>query len=109
MPCPKLASGMRALLMIAMTSLKKIIIPGVGAFPNCIREFNSRGYRQILCDHVNRGGGVLGICVGHQMLFSSSEEFELTKGLSIFDGVVERLDRRVPNFWDLCPTLIGFR
>ena len=39
------------------------------------------------------------------MLFSSSEEFELTKGLSIFDGVVERLDRRVPNFLGPLPNI----
>lgn len=83
----------------------KVIIPGVGAFPNCVKEFNSRGYRQILCDHISRGGGVLGICVGHQMLFASSEEFKLTQGLSIFDGVVERLDKNIEKFSEPLPNI----
>ena len=82
----------------------KVIIPGVGAFPNCVKEFNSRGYQQILYDHISRGGGVLGIW-GHQMLFASSEEFQLTQGLSIFDGVVERLDKNIENFSEPLPNI----
>lgn len=83
----------------------KLIIPGVGAFPSCMAEFKSRGFDRILNDHIEKGCNVLGICVGHQMLFESSEEFVLTEGLSIFNGVVERLDKNVPDFASPMPNI----
>jgi glutamine amidotransferase len=85
--------------------VNKLIIPGVGAFPNCMAEFRSRGFDRILYEHIKKGSGVLGICVGHQMLFESSDEFELTDGLCIFDGMIERLDKNVPDFSSPMPNI----
>ena len=83
MPCPKLASGMRALLMIAMTSLKKSLFQGSAPFRIAL-EFNSRAIGKFYAIMSIEVEGSRYLC-GTPMLFSSSEEFELTKGLSIFD------------------------
>jgi imidazole glycerol-phosphate synthase subunit HisH len=65
-----------------------ILLPGVGHFDYCMRQFNSSGLRplierKVMQDHIP----VLGICVGHQMLFSKSEEGE-EAGLGWLEGVV---------------------
>lgn len=78
--------------------VEKLIIPGVGAFPTCMSEFNARGLGKILKAHMDRKASVLGICVGHQMLFEHSDEFMGAEGLSIFDGSVKRLDSEVEGF-----------
>jgi glutamine amidotransferase len=78
----------------------KIIIPGVGSFDTGMSALKFLGIQQDLRDFSTEGGGVLGICLGMQLLFESSEEgFE--KGLGIFPGrlkrIEENVDHRVPH------------
>jgi glutamine amidotransferase len=82
-----------------LTKLKKadgIIVPGVGAFDDCVRNFKPVSERLIEC--VKSGIPVLGICVGMQFLFNESEEGK-EKGLGLIRGNVVRLleDERVPH------------
>lgn len=72
----------------------KLVLPGVGAFGQGMRELNERGLRQPICDFVmSARGPFLGICLGMQMLFECSEESEGTVGLALLKGRV----RRIPN------------
>jgi len=53
----------------------KIVLPGVGAFRDCIHNLRQGGFVEPLLTHVEKGKPLLGICVGMQMLFDESEEF----------------------------------
>lgn len=67
-----------------------IVLPGVGAFKDCYDELNERGFVQPLMEAVGSGTPLLGICVGMQMLFESSEEGEGSPGLGMLPGKVVR-------------------
>ena len=66
----------------------KIILPGVGAFPNAMRQLNCLGLVEPLREMARRGKPLLGICLGMQLLLEKSEEFEKTEGLAIIPGEV---------------------
>jgi glutamine amidotransferase len=66
----------------------RVVFPGQGAMPDCMREMDARGLRPAILDAA-RGKPFLGICIGLQMLFDSSEEGG-TAGLSILRGNVRR-------------------
>ena len=66
----------------------RIVFPGQGAMPDCMREMDARGLRAPLLEAA-RDKPFLGICIGLQMLFEHSEEGE-TPGLAIFPGRVKR-------------------
>ena len=65
-----------------------IVLPGVGAFRDCMQELTNLGMTDVLVEAIKRGVPYLGICLGMQVLFSESEEFGSTKGLDIFKGKV---------------------
>lgn len=65
-----------------------VVFPGVGAMPDCMNELGQRGLRQTVLDAA-RTKPFLGICLGMQMLFESSEEGNVP-GLSILPGKVVR-------------------
>ena len=77
----------------------KILLPGVGHFGQMMRSLDSMGVRETLVDRIRAGVPYLGICLGMQALFESSEEAPEVRGLGIFPGVVKRfpLDARVPH------------
>jgi imidazole glycerol-phosphate synthase subunit HisH len=68
-----------------------IVIPGVGAFPRAMSALRELGLVEPLRALRTRGSPILGICLGMQLLFSSSEEIELTEGLGLLDGKVTGL------------------
>lgn len=68
----------------------KIVLPGVGAFRDCIRNLRDGGFVEPLLEHVAAGRPLLGICVGMQMLFDESEEFGYHQGLGLIPGRVTR-------------------
>ena len=68
----------------------KIVLPGVGAFKDCITNLREGGFVEPLLRHVEAGKALLGICVGMQMLFDESEEFGCHKGLGLISGKVTR-------------------
>ncbi len=66
----------------------KVVFPGQGAMPDCMRELEQRGLKQAVLDAA-RSKPFLGICVGAQLLFEFSEEGN-TPGLGVFKGKVVR-------------------
>jgi len=68
----------------------KIVLPGVGAFKDCIDNLRGGGFVEPLLQHVEAGKPLLGICVGMQMLFDESEEFGQHQGLGLIPGKVVR-------------------
>jgi glutamine amidotransferase len=71
-------------------SAAKVVLPGVGAFRDCIHNLRQGGFVAPLLEHVAAGKPLLGICVGMQMLFDESEEFGRHQGLGLIPGKVLR-------------------
>ena len=69
----------------------KVVFPGQGAMPDCIRELDRRGLRAAVVESTRRQP-FLGICIGLQMLFDRSEEGEVT-GLAVLPGEVRRFNK----------------
>jgi glutamine amidotransferase len=67
---------------------ERVVFPGQGAMPDCMREMDARGLRPAVLDAA-RTKPFLGICIGLQMLFERSEEGD-TPGLGVFPGQVKR-------------------
>lgn len=68
-----------------------LVLPGVGAFADGMRELESRGLVDPLRSACASGKPVLGICLGMQMLFTESDEHHLTPGLGVIPGRVEAI------------------
>ncbi len=66
----------------------RVVFPGQGAMPDCMRELDARGLRAAVLQAA-RDKPFLGICVGQQMLFEQSEEGHVP-GLAVFPGTVRR-------------------
>ena len=69
-------------------SAERVVFPGQGAMPDCIRELDSRGLRAAVTEAA-KTKPFLGICIGLQMLFERSEEGD-TAGLGLFAGNVKK-------------------
>jgi glutamine amidotransferase len=80
-------------------SASKVVLPGVGAFPDCMRNLREFGLVDVVHESINSGKPFLGICLGLQLLFTESEEFGISKGLDIIKGRVVRF--KGPEFSDL--------
>lgn len=68
----------------------KLVLPGVGAFRDCMRNLEEGGFVAPIRAHVAAGKPFLGICLGLQLLFTESEEFGCHRGLDIIPGKVVR-------------------
>lgn len=73
----------------------KLIIPGVGAFAYCMEQVQVLNLQQLIYRFADSGKPLLGICVGMQLLFSESEEHQLTVGLNLIPGRVKKLPVQV--------------
>ncbi|MBF0216039.1 MAG: imidazole glycerol phosphate synthase subunit HisH [Candidatus Omnitrophica bacterium] len=69
-----------------------IILPGVGAFGEGIKHLKERGLIAPLKEFASSGKPLLGICLGMQLLMTTSEEHGTWEGLDIIKGMVKRLD-----------------
>ena len=73
---------------------RSIILPGVGAFKDCIHNLEKLNLVEPILKSIKRGKPFLGICLGLQILFTESEEFGKTPGLNLVKGRVLRLSGR---------------
>lgn len=69
----------------------KIVLPGVGAFGDCMENLTATGLIPTIKDFVKTGKPMLGICVGLQILFEGSEESIGVAGLGLLKGKVRRI------------------
>jgi imidazole glycerol-phosphate synthase subunit HisH len=67
---------------------RKVVLPGVGAFGQAIETLNASGFTEAILEHVDKGGQLLGICLGMQLLLTDSEEMGTYKGLNLVPGRV---------------------
>lgn len=76
----------------AIAGAEGAVLPGVGAFGEAMRRIEERGLAASFRDRAQRGAPTLGICLGLQLLFESSEEAPGVAGLGLVAGTVRRLD-----------------
>ncbi|MEL6497100.1 MAG: imidazole glycerol phosphate synthase subunit HisH [Planctomycetota bacterium] len=82
----------------------RVVLPGVGSFEAGMAALRSLGLEETLRKRIDRGGPVLAICLGMQLLCSGSDESPGVEGLGVIDADVRRLDAdvRVPQFgWNM--------
>lgn len=82
-----------------LASAEKIILPGVGAFGDAMKELEKRGLAAALRNEAGKGKNILGICLGLQVFFERSEESPGVAGLGLLPGEVKRFvtDLKVPH------------
>lgn len=78
-----------------MADARAVVLPGVGAFDDCIQALDRQELLEASRKFMQSGRPFLGICVGYQALFEKSEEFNsCAAGLGIFQGKVVRFSAR---------------
>lgn len=78
----------------AILAADSVILPGVGAFGDAMEHLRESGMDDVVRAAAEAGQPVLGICLGMQLLFSSSEEHGEHKGLELLPGAVVRFAPR---------------
>jgi glutamine amidotransferase len=81
---------------IAIANARKLVLPGVGSFVAAMRWLVDNGIDQSIHDAVKRGASILGVCVGHQLLFDVSHEMGATPGLGLVRGEVRKYESVLP-------------
>lgn len=102
-----------------MGACRAMILPGVGAFADCMAHLVEHGFVEPIQKWISAGNSFLGICLGLQALFESSEESPGVEGLGVFKGTVKRFriahELKVPQIgWNAvsqkrpeCPLFAG--
>jgi glutamine amidotransferase len=94
-------------------SAQKLIVPGVGAFGDAMHGLAERGLVDSIREFGESGKPLLGICLGLQILFESSEEDPGVEGLNLLPGTVQRFvsrDLKIPHMgWNHIKVLNGSR
>jgi glutamine amidotransferase len=75
-----------------LSQYDKLILPGVGAFGDAMEHLKENGMDEAVIAYAHSGKPLLGICLGMQLLFESSEEFGAHKGLELIPGKVVAFD-----------------
>jgi glutamine amidotransferase len=93
-----------------------LILPGVGAFPHAMRQLAKTGLIEVIKAETAKKP-LLGICLGMQLLFDKSYEFEECEGLGLIDGEIKKIETealKIPHMgWNSlkyqnpCPLLDG--
>ncbi len=76
-----------------LANYDKLILPGVGAFGDAMEHLKSNGMDSAIKEYAKSGKPLLGICLGMQLLFESSQEFGATEGLGLIEGKVVAFDK----------------
>lgn len=80
----------------AIASSEQVVLPGVGAFATARKWLEDSGVDQAILRAVRRGASLLGICVGHQLLFETSNEMGRTNGLGLVRGEIDAFEGPLP-------------
>ena len=84
-----------------LLNVKKVILPGVGAFGDAMDKIRSYGLEEVIHQIVEKGTPFLGICLGLQLMFEESDETPGVKGLGLLPGKILRIppaeDIKIPH------------
>lgn len=80
-----------------IVNASKIILPGVGAFGACMKNLIHFELNDLIKTQIHNGKSFLGICLGLQLLFESSEETAGIEGLAVFRGTVKKFNAASPD------------
>ena len=89
--CENVVTSDREVIM----SADGAVLPGVGSFGDAMDNLHKNGLTQAVKNFMSSGRPFLGICLGLQVLFDSSEESPDAAGLSVFSGKVRRFPARI--------------
>jgi glutamine amidotransferase len=81
---------------VTIANAQKLVLPGVGSFIAAMQWLTKNGIDNAIHDAVKRGASLLGVCVGHQLLFDVSHEMGTTPGLGLVTGEVQKFDGILP-------------
>ena len=105
-PFANIANIARALRTVATVDVTRdvstiarasqIVLPGVGSFGAAMAWLRDTRIDAALHGAVANGASLLGICVGHQLLFDSSDEMSVTRGLGLVRGEVRKFEGALP-------------
>lgn len=76
-----------------LKNFDRIILPGVGAFGDAMEHLNETGMKEAILEYSKSGKPMMGICLGMQLLFESSQEFGHSSGLGLINGEVVKFDK----------------
>ncbi|MBR7095526.1 MAG: imidazole glycerol phosphate synthase subunit HisH [Clostridia bacterium] len=79
-----------------LSSCDRLILPGVGAFPDAARLLRESGMGELVLSEAGRGKPILGICLGMQLLFDRSLEYGDHAGLGLIPGTVRPIAEAIP-------------
>lgn len=88
---------------------ERLVLPGVGAFGDCVSALNSRGFKQAIIEFADTGKPLLGICVGMQLLCEVGEEYGEHEGLGLIEGRVKHITALSSEGFDHKIPHIGWR
>ena len=71
----------------------RVILPGVGAYGDAMEHLIETGMNEAVYEFAKSGKPMIGICLGMQLLFESSQEFGHSNGLGLIDGEVVKFDK----------------
>jgi glutamine amidotransferase len=83
-----------------LKNFDRVILPGVGAFGDAMEHLETSGMKKAVKEFAASGKPIIGICLGMQLLFESSEEFGYTKGLGLISGKVVAFDKNKMDMED---------
>ncbi|MBU3159155.1 imidazole glycerol phosphate synthase subunit HisH [Clostridium frigoris] len=75
-----------------ISKCKSIIVPGVGAFPDAMKNMKETGIDKVIIQAAKEGKPILGICLGMQLFFDESCEVEKCPGLGLLKGNIIKLE-----------------
>lgn len=74
----------------------RLILPGVGAFRDAREKLAETGLDRLICEEAKKNKPLMGICLGMQLLFTTSFEFGKTDGLNLISGEVKPIEPVIP-------------
>ncbi|WP_298842215.1 imidazole glycerol phosphate synthase subunit HisH [Clostridium sp.] len=75
-----------------ISKCRSIIVPGVGAFPDAMKNMKNSGIDKVIKQAVKEGKPILGICLGMQLFFEESCEVKKCQGLGLLKGEIIKLE-----------------